>query len=152
MKSSSTHEFRVWHTRFTTSFNSVCQRPVGTLTSSWKMIQSHRSFSWIYRESSIRILGNVTLSWSTPALEIRPLNSSFSLPISNFTTFTSSITSNFRRLLYIPSYLFNPLDSCSKTRVDLLATSFSAESRTKRRSLKELVHREEKVTANEDNK
>ena len=43
-----------------------CQRPVGTLTSSRKMIQSHRSFSWIYRESSIRILGNVTLSWSTP--------------------------------------------------------------------------------------
>lgn len=37
------------------------------------------------------------------------------------------------RLLYIPSYLLNPLDSCATTRVDLLATSFSAESRTKRR-------------------
>lgn len=37
------------------------------------------------------------------------------------------------RLLYIPSYLLNPLGSCATTRVDLLATSFSAESRTKRR-------------------
>ena len=37
------------------------------------------------------------------------------------------------RLLYIPSYLLNPLDSCATIRIDLLATSFSAESRTKRR-------------------